>query len=129
MARKAQSSANASNPVGTENTFVLYFLQMDLGHVVVALKGDRIAKVQCKTCKRGAWLSRSKGHHRATEKAAKKERKRTTAIPPCMWKSNGSAYHVPKQGTSDEALWRKKGLYSRATRSATIRLETGSSIA
>ena len=76
MARKAQSSANASNPVGTETLSYCTSCKMDLGHVVVALKGDRIAKVQCKTCKKEHGFRAPKGITEPRKKAAKKGKKK-----------------------------------------------------
>ena len=34
---------------------------MDLSHVIVAMKGDRIAKVQCNTCKKTTSIKAPKG--------------------------------------------------------------------
>ena len=54
--------------------------KMDLGHVVVAMTGDRIAKVQCNTCKKEHTYKAPKGVNeptakpkRASKKAAAKE--------------------------------------------------------
>ncbi len=46
--------------------------KMDLQHVVVAMKGDRIAKVQCKTCKKEHAFKAPKGATEPTKKSAKK---------------------------------------------------------
>ena len=45
--------------------------KMDLGHVVVAVQGDRIVKVQCKTCKKDHGYKVPKG---VNEPAAKPKR-------------------------------------------------------
>lgn len=47
-------SASTSTPsqVGQETLAYCTSCKMDLGHMVVAMKGDRIAKAQCKTCKK-----------------------------------------------------------------------------
>ena len=47
----SQSSAQ-KNSVGTEALAYCTSCKMDLNHVIVAMKGDRIAKVQCLTCKK-----------------------------------------------------------------------------
>ena len=50
--------------------------KMDLNHVVVAMKGDRIAKVQCLTCKKEHVYRAPKG---ATQPPAKTTRSRKAA--------------------------------------------------
>src|SRR5947209_20345430 len=42
----------ATGVVGKEALAYCTSCKMDLNHVIVALKGDRIAKVQCLTCKK-----------------------------------------------------------------------------
>lgn len=66
----------ATTAVGKETLAYCTSCKMDLNHVVVAMKGDRVAKVQCLTCKKEHAFKAPKG---ATEpkkkrgKAAKEE--------------------------------------------------------
>lgn len=57
--------------VGNETLAYCTSCKMDLNHVVVAMKGDRIAKVQCLTCKKEHVYRSPKG---ATEPKAKTTR-------------------------------------------------------
>src|SRR3712207_4813996 len=45
--------------------------KMDLNHVVVAMKGDRIAKVQCLTCKKEHAFKAPKGQTEPKKKSKK----------------------------------------------------------
>lgn len=45
-------TAAATGMVGKETLAFCTSCKMDLNHVIVALKGDRIAKAQCLTCKK-----------------------------------------------------------------------------
>lgn len=60
---------SATTAVGKETLAYCTSCKMDLGHVVVALKGDRIAKVQCQTCKKEHAFKAPKG---ATEPKKKR---------------------------------------------------------
>jgi hypothetical protein len=68
--------AAPASAVGKETIAYCTSCKMDLNHVVVAMKGDRVAKVQCLTCKKEHTFKAPKG---ATEpkkkrgKAAKAE--------------------------------------------------------
>lgn len=54
--------------------------KMDLSHIVVAMKGDRIAKVQCKTCNKEHTYKAPKGvTEPKTKKAGKKSKKSEVA--------------------------------------------------
>jgi hypothetical protein len=64
--------------------------KMDLNSVIVAMKGDRIAKVQCLTCKKEHVYKAPKG---ATEPKAKKPRKKAADAAP--------------EGNPIEAEWEK----------------------
>lgn len=44
--------ARSSSTVAKETLAYCTSCKMDLNHVIVAMQGDRIAKVQCKTCKK-----------------------------------------------------------------------------
>jgi hypothetical protein len=63
----------ASNVVGKETLAYCTTCKMDLSAVIVALKGDRIAKVQCSTCKKEHAFKAAKG---ATEPKPKKKTKK-----------------------------------------------------
>ena len=65
---------SATIPVGKETLAYCTSCKMDLSHIVVALKGDRIAKVQCQTCKKEHAFKAAKGQ---TE--PKKKRSRSKA--------------------------------------------------
>ena len=62
----------SSVTVGAETLAYCTSCKMDLNHVVVAMKGDRIAKVQCFTCKKEHVYRSPKG---ATQPAPKKSKK------------------------------------------------------
>ena len=65
-------TASATGVVGKETLAYCTSCKMDLNHVIVALKGDRIAKVQCLTCKKEHAYKAAKGQ---TEPKAKKKSK------------------------------------------------------
>ena len=75
MARSATSATTDSN-VGKEALSYCTSCKMDLNHVIVAMKGERIAKVQCLTCKKEHVYRAPKG---ATEPKAKRKTKKETA--------------------------------------------------
>lgn len=52
--------------------------KMDLNHIVVAMKGDQIAKAECQTCKKTHAFKAPKG---ITEPPKKKTRKSANAAP------------------------------------------------
>ncbi|MDR3607225.1 MAG: hypothetical protein P4M08_07590 [Oligoflexia bacterium] len=65
-------AAAATQTVGSETIAYCTSCKMDLNHVIVALKGDRIAKVQCLTCKKEHAFKAAKGQ--TTPKAKKKKK-------------------------------------------------------
>ncbi|OFZ21944.1 MAG: hypothetical protein A2X94_15930 [Bdellovibrionales bacterium GWB1_55_8] len=67
---------NPSTEVAQEALSYCTSCKMDLNHVIVAMKGDRIAKVQCLTCKKEHVYRAPKG---ATEPVKKKSKKETAA--------------------------------------------------
>lgn len=72
--------ANTGTAVGKETLAYCTSCKMDLGHVVVAMKGDRVAKAQCKTCKKEHAYKAPKGLSEPTaakpkKASAKKEKK------------------------------------------------------
>jgi hypothetical protein len=70
----------ANTAVGKEALAYCTSCKMDLGHTVVAMKGDRIAKVQCRTCKKEHAYKAPKGVTEPTaEKPAKKASKKAAA--------------------------------------------------
>jgi hypothetical protein len=80
--RRAMATT-AAGSVGKETISYCTSCKMDLNHVIVAMKGDRIAKVQCLTCKKEHAFKAAKG---ATEpkkkrgKAAKSEEPESNPI-------------------------------------------------
>jgi hypothetical protein len=68
----------SSNVVGNEVLAYCTSCKMDLNNVIVAMKGDRIAKVQCLTCKKEHVFKAPKG---ATEPKAKTKRARKEKEP------------------------------------------------
>lgn len=68
--------ATTNTSVGKETLAYCTSCKMDLNHVIVAMKGDRIAKVQCLTCKKEHAYKAAKG---VTEPTAKKAKKQTKA--------------------------------------------------
>ena len=71
--------AASSEQVGKETLAYCTSCKMDLAHLVVAMKGDRIAKAECKTCKKIHAYKAPKG---ITEPAAKKPKKAKKAAEP-----------------------------------------------
>jgi hypothetical protein len=55
--------------------------KMDLNHVIVSLKGDRVAKVQCLTCKKEHAFKVAKGATEPKKKKAKKEKAEDAGSP------------------------------------------------
>jgi len=90
-----------TSAVASETIAYCTSCKIDLNHVIVAMKGDRIAKVQCLTCKKEHMYRAPKGStdpHVALEKKAAKRTK--------------SASHEDDQGeahtsTSIEVEWEK----------------------
>lgn len=58
---KASAADAASSSVGKEALAYCTSCKMDLAHIVVAMKGDRIAKAECKTCKKTHGYKAPKG--------------------------------------------------------------------
>jgi hypothetical protein len=65
-------AATAENVVGKETLAYCTSCKMDLNHTIVALKGDRIAKVMCLTCKKEHAFKVAKGATEPKKKKAKK---------------------------------------------------------
>lgn len=77
MATKAASTSSSSaGMVGKETLAYCTSCKMDLNHVIVAMKGDRIAKAQCFTCKKEHAYKAPKG---VTEPKKKKKTKAEAA--------------------------------------------------
>lgn len=85
----ATATATATLSVGNEILAYCTSCKMDLNHVIVAMKGDRVAKTQCLTCKKEHAFKAPKG---ATEPKAKKKKKSDSDAP---------------SATSIEAEWQK----------------------
>jgi hypothetical protein len=66
----------ATQSVGSETLAYCTSCKMDLNHVIVALKGDRIAKAQCLTCKKEHAFKAPKGQ---AEPAKAKKKKKSEA--------------------------------------------------
>ena len=64
-----------SPAVGTETLAYCTSCKMDLNNMIVAMKGDRIAKVQCQTCKKEHTYKAPKGITEPTAKPPKAARK------------------------------------------------------
>jgi hypothetical protein len=61
-----------ANVVGKDTVSYCTSCKMDLNHVIVSLKGDRIAKVQCLTCKKEHAFKAAKGTTEPKKKKTKK---------------------------------------------------------
>ncbi|MBY0470844.1 hypothetical protein K2X30_06700 [bacterium] len=76
------AKAATDSPVAKEALAYCTSCKMDLAHTVVAMKGDRVAKVQCKTCKKEHAYKAPKGITEPTAekpKAARKSKKAAAA--------------------------------------------------
>jgi hypothetical protein len=74
------SSPNAGgNAVGKEALAYCTSCKMDLNHIIAAMKGDRIAKVQCLTCKKDHVYKAPKGVTEPGKAAAKTARAKKKA--------------------------------------------------
>lgn len=68
-----QSAKNESNgSVGKEALAYCTSCKMDLNHVIVSMQGDRIAKVECRTCKKTHVYKAPKGVTEPPKKRTKK---------------------------------------------------------
>lgn len=67
--------AAATSQVGKETISYCTSCKMDLNHVVVAMQGDRIKKVQCKTCKKEHAYKAAKGLVEPGKEPKKKSKK------------------------------------------------------
>ncbi len=67
-------TSTAPSTVAQEALAYCTSCKMDLAHTVVAMKGDRIAKVECKTCKKIHVYKAPKGITEPTAAKPKKER-------------------------------------------------------
>lgn len=83
----------ANVTTGQETLAYCTSCKMDLNHVIVAMKGDQIVRVQCKTCKKEHNFKAPKG---ATEPGKAKAKK-----------SKKAASDEPKVDHSIEAEWEK----------------------
>lgn len=72
-------NASGANAVGKETLSYCTSCKMDLNHIIVALKGDRIAKVQCLTCKKEHAYKAAKGVTEPGKAAAKATRAKKKA--------------------------------------------------
>ncbi len=70
MARTAATETDTN--VAKESLAYCTSCKMDLNHIIVAMKGDRIAKVQCLTCKKEHAYKAPKGLKEPKKKRAKK---------------------------------------------------------
>src|SRR5882762_8316192 len=91
--KSGSTSKKAEKPVsemvGKETLSYCTSCKMDLNHIIVAMKGDRIAKVQCLTCKKEHNYRIPKG---ISEPARKKKKAEAAAA---------------EAATSIEAEWEK----------------------
>src|SRR3954447_13518174 len=78
MARTAAADT-ASHAVGKETLAYCTSCKMDLNNVIVAMKGDRIAKVQCLTCKKEHVYKAPKGLAEPAQDTKKKKTKKAAA--------------------------------------------------
>jgi len=78
MARTTTAGTTAATSVATSvaNETLAYCTscKMDLNHIIVAMKGDRIAKVQCLTCKKEHVYRAPKGATEPQAKASKSKK-------------------------------------------------------
>lgn len=75
---KATAATSANSQVGKEALAYCTTCKMDLNSVVVAMKGDRIAKVQCFTCKKEHAYKAPKGVTEPGKAKPKATRKKKT---------------------------------------------------
>lgn len=68
-------NASVATSVAKETLSFCTSCKMDLNHVIVALKGDRIAKVQCLTCKKEHAYRIPKGATQPSAPKAPRQRK------------------------------------------------------
>jgi hypothetical protein len=61
MARAPSTTKNSAPQAATETLAYCTSCKIDLNHIIVAMKGDRIAKVQCLTCKKEHTYKAPKG--------------------------------------------------------------------
>ncbi|MGE0616689.1 MAG: hypothetical protein AB7P04_13730 [Bacteriovoracia bacterium] len=66
--------------VGTETLSYCTSCKMDLTHFIVAMKGDKIAKVECKTCKKTHAFKAPKGITEPGQKKTRASKKATAEI-------------------------------------------------
>jgi hypothetical protein len=69
--------AKTSNSVAKEALAYCTSCKIDLNHIIVAMKGDRIAKAQCLTCKKEHAYKAPKGITTPPAKTAKASKKAT----------------------------------------------------
>lgn len=79
MARASTSTAPEGTEVGSEVLSYCTSCKMDLNHVVVAMQGDRLARVQCRTCKKEHAFKAPKGATTPGAKPKRASKKKDTA--------------------------------------------------
>lgn len=72
-------TTSVANAVANEALAYCTSCKMDLNHVIVAMKGDRIAKVQCLTCKKEHVYRVPKGATEPQPKASKSKKAEAAA--------------------------------------------------
>lgn len=79
--KKSSKSANpaADSNVGKETLAYCTSCKMDLNHIIVAMKGDKIAKAECQTCKKIHGFKAPKGITEPKVKKAKRSKKDDSA--------------------------------------------------
>lgn len=93
---------------------------MDLNHTVVAMKGDKIAKVQCRTCKKEHSYKAPKGVSEPETEAKKHARAEAAATRKAERNAAG--------GSSVEVEWRKLMTAHQATPFKTYSAKTAFAI-
>ena len=101
------NTETAATTVGKEALAYCTSCKMDLNHMIMALKGDKIAKVQCKTCKKDHAYKPPKGVTTPGEKPAKKTR------------ATKKEKEAEAQTTSIQAEWEKLMITHKAAPSKT----------
>ena len=78
---RSPASSTANSLVGTESLAYCTSCKMDLAHIVASMKGDRIAKVECKTCKKTHVYKAPKGITEPPKKRAPRKSKAAESAP------------------------------------------------
>ena len=69
-----KAAATTSSLVGTETLAYCTSCKMDLAHIIASMKGDKVAKVECKTCKKTHAFKAPKGITTPPKKRASKKK-------------------------------------------------------